>query len=421
MKNYFAGLDIGSSKICITIANIDRSSEIQVVGSAIVESKGVKNSIVVDIDTTAAALIECKEKAERIIDLEIDEIYLAVPSSICEMIWSRGVIAITSEYKEITSNDVNRVLDAAKVIKVSLDKEIIGIEPHQFIVDGYGNVKDPISMSGSKLEVEAHVIVAQSAIINNLFKAISKAGIRVKGILLQPLAQGKILLKDDEKENGSAIIDIGADSTSISIFKLGHLAYNETIPIGGRTITNDISLCLKIPSFEAERIKVKYGNLKNLEKESFNKIKVNNNFNDKSEVEENLLNEIILARIEEIFVILKEKIIKMDLFDKISGIIIVGAGSSTNGVSEVARYVLSKPVRIGESTYINDENQDCISAFSVVLNACNDVILNKEVVSESSLEHRSEEKLSYKRKNKNKKNEDYGIFAKVKNFFEDFF
>lgn len=333
-------------------------------------------------------------------------------------------MAVSSEDREIRKNDVERALKAAKIITIPSDKEIIGVIPEQFIVDGYDNITDPVGMCGLRLEVDAQIVLCQSTIISNLFKSIKKTGINIVGMVFQPLANAMSVLNNEEMKIGTLLLDIGGESTNITIFKDNKLVYTDTLPLGGNVITNDISVCLKLPLSEAEKLKMKYGKISNEASDEDFKIKINANYDNVVEVDYNLLIQIISARAEEVLYLVKKKLNMNGYLDKVSGIVVVGGGIALiKGSSELCREIMEKPVRMGVPEYVGAASPIYTSAVGVV----KDVILSGKVKLTSN--NQSE---SYHKKNDSKsvwEEEDdlysdgksNGILSKIKEFFTDFF
>ncbi|MFD3156472.1 cell division protein FtsA [Haloimpatiens sp. FM7330] len=416
MNEYIIGIDIGSSKVCAAVGKFDKYNKLQIIGITSVKCTGIKKSVVVDIDDTAKAINECIVQLERMVDIEIKDVYISLPGEISELIWNKGVIAISSEDREIKKNDVDRVLQAAKLISVPSDKEIIGVVPQQYIVDGYENIKEPIGMSGLRLEVEAQVIVAKSTIINNLFKSVNRAEVRIKGIVLQPLAISKIVLDREEVEMGTVLVDVGAQNTEMSVFKSENLCGTDMISLGGNNISNDISLCLKIPYSEAEKIKTKYANIVKTNEDYNEKIKVNSAYDSVIEIDYNVLNQIIEARVEEILYFVKQNLIKNNYYDEISEIVIVGGGISfIKGIEEFAREILGKSVRIGSPHYTGANSPLYATCVGIVEDVANSY---KHLQSPNTNEHVNDKvnnKVEYDEENND------GFFNKMREFFTDFF
>ncbi|MCM0648754.1 cell division protein FtsA [Clostridium swellfunianum] len=418
MDEYIVGIDIGSSKICGAAGKIDKQGKLQIAGVKSVACSGLKKGIVVDIDSTSEAIRSCIEQLNRMIDKEITNVYISLPGGICELVPSQGVVAISSEDREINKNDVQRVLNAAKVISIPSNKEIIGVIPNEYIIDGFDNIKDPISMSGLKLEVDAHVILAQTTIVSNLIKSVRNSGLSVNGIALEPLVVSQIALKKDELKMGSVLLDIGADKIDISVYKDGDILYTEMIPFGGNTITNDIALCLKIPFSEADNLKLKYGSLEKPSNLAANTIKVSVGYNDIVNVNYSTLIDIIEARVEEYFILIKDSLQHSGHLEDIANVIIVGGGVSYfKGICELGRNVFNIPVRVGVPEYLG--------ASSPVYNTAVGII--RDVTKSSSYAEpvrKSKETTVYREEQQDGReldSEQTGVLSKIKGFLADFF
>lgn len=416
MDEYIIGLDIGSSKICASVGKVNSQGSIQIMGITSVSCKGLKKGVVVDIDKTSESVEKCIFQLEKIVQFKISEAFISIQGGICEFINNKGVIAVSGEDREINRNDVNRAIEAAKLISIENDKEIIGAVTEEFIIDGYDNIKDPIGMSGVKLEVDAKIILAQSTVINNLIKSINKAGIRVLGIVLQPIALSSLLLKDEEKQKGVAIVDIGLETINISIFKNGKLYKNIFIPLGGYNITKDISLCLNISYEEAESLKLKYGSVTkhNIEDEI---IVLNPS---KKEVRYFTLIDIINARVEEMFKFIRAFIKESECYEDIYNIVLVGGGVSfLRGILELSENIFKRPVRIGIPEYIGASNTLYCGSVGVLKEA-SEYIKPLNFSSANSMKDKENFTLEDS-DDEELKEKSPGFFSKIKEFFADFF
>lgn len=420
MDEYIVGMDIGSSKICAAVGKKDRQEKLQIIGVSSVNCSGLKKGIVVDIDGTAASIKECIEQLERMIDIHITSVYVSLSGGICELVSSKGVIAVSSEDKEIRSKDVDRVLKAARITSIPVNKEIIGVIPKRYIIDGYDNIKDPIGMSGVRLEVDAYVILAQSTIVSNLMKSVHKADLKVAGIVLEPLAIAEIALKKDEVNMGTAIIDVGAEKIDISVYKAGNILHTDVIPFGGRTITKDISICLKIPFSEAEKLKIKYGSVEKLNGITDNKIKVNSSYNEFITVDYSTLVNIIEARVDELLKLVRRKLYEGEYLNDINGIVLVGGGIALlNGVVDLAKKVFDKPVRISSPEYVGAASPVYTTAVGIVKDVLNTPNFKDEQDTLKATSHINTKPKKYKEERQDA--ESFSVFSKIKGFLSDFF
>lgn len=419
MNEYIIGIDVGSSKICAAAGKVDKYGRMQIMGITSANCNGVKKGIVVDIDKTSESIKQCIDSLERMVDTKITEAYICLPGGICELVWNKGVVAVASEDREIKENDIKRVLKASKIITIPSDKEIVGVIPEQYIIDGYDKIKDPVGMSGLRLEVDAQIILAQSTVVNNLFKSISKAEIKVLGIVLQPLAISQVALKEEEIQRGIALVDVGAQSTDIYIYEGSNLVSIDTIPLGGNTITNDIALCLKLPFSEAEKLKIKYGSVGEESISCDSPIEVNVDYNGKVHVDYFMLKQIIEARIEEILYLIDQKIKCSDLYEKVSGVVLVGGGLALiKGIEGFSKHILEKPIRVGAPEYIGAASPLYASAVGIVKDVA-DSIKDKGFMTEVKKE--SENSNREWTEERDKKDNNNGFVSKIKEFFTDFF
>ncbi|MBA5850552.1 cell division protein FtsA [Clostridium sp. cel8] len=425
MNEYIIGIDVGSSNICAAAGKLDKYGEMQIMGITSSECTGVKKEVVIDIDSTSESIKKCVYDLERMIDIKIEEAYISLPGGLSELVETKGVVAVSSEDGEVKESDVRRVLKAAKIMTIPNDKEIIGVLPEQYIIDGYDKIKDPVGMSGTRLEVDAQVILAQSSVINNFFKSVNKAGIKVLGLVFEPTAISQVVLKNEQIQRGVVLVDVGGDSISIYNYDSGKLSNMETVFIGGNSITNDISVCLKLPVSSAESLKKKYSCVGQVSKsESFN-IEVNTDYNNKVQVDYNILLQIIDARVEELLYIIDNKIRSFSNYENISEIVLVGGGlSQIKGIREFSENILNKQVRIGVPNYIGASSSIYVTAVGVVKDVSNSMKGKYEKVVNEYNERNSGDYEKLKNKNTEFNNGNYengGFVSKIKEFFTDFF
>ena len=413
MKDYIVGLDIGSFKVCACVGKLDSFNNIQIVGVTTCECNGSKKSVVVDIDSTAKSIKNCISQLEKIVGITINDAYISLPSNICKIVYNKGVIAITSENKEISQNDVQRALETAKIISVPANEEIIGVIPQQYIIDNYENIKDPIGMSGLKLEVDAQILLVESTIISNFIKSINKAGLNIDGFTFQPIATAKSTITKKEMDSKIAIIDVGSEVSCVSIFKSSNMLYTTTIPIGGDIITNDIAICLKIPYAEAERIKIKYADVEVKANYDYEEIKVNNASGNTTTVSEKLLDEVIEARLEEMITMIRNRV-KNEYIDDVNEIIIVGGGISyIKGIEQYVGDIMGCQVKIGSPNF-----DGCnLPIYSTCVGIIEDVVENLNYKKGNYFDE-SDDNTSYALNSEEQKK---GIFYKIRKLFDDFF
>jgi len=258
-ESIITGLDIGTTKVCAIIGQVNQVGGVDILGVGIAPSYGLRKGVVVNIDNTVKSITKAIEEAELMAGVEIDSVYTGIAGGHIKGINSRGVVAISSKTKEITQADVERVIDAARAISIPIDREVIHVIPQEFIVDDQDGIKDPVGMSGIRLESEVHIITGAVSSIENIIKSVHRAGYKVNDIILEPLASAEAVLTDEEKELGVTLIDLGGGTTDIIMFINGSVWHTSVIALGGNHITNDISYGLRTPVQSAEIIKKKYG------------------------------------------------------------------------------------------------------------------------------------------------------------------
>lgn len=417
LSNIVASLDIGSSKISAIVAEVNKG-QFSVLGVGTSESNGVKKGVIVDIDSTVNAIRNAIKQAENMSNKEIKSVYTNVYGGFTTLYNNRGVIAISGDKKEIVSDDVKRVVEAAKIIDLPPDKEIIDIIPEQFIVDGSEGVRDPKGMSGTRLEVDAKIVTASSTYIQNITNTINKAGYEIDGIVLQPIAESDIILDHDEKNLGVALIDVGAETTDISIFNNGHLMYSNIIPVGGNNITNDISIICKIPYENAEKIKKQYAvaSEKLIKNDETIQIKKVNGKGEK-EIKLSEISKIMDDRIYELLNFIRKCLEDSGLYNEIgAGVVITGGGLfNIKGIIDVAQDILGLPVRFGYPNFIGVANPVYSSSAGIALymlkrRKTSNVVSNKKTDDDYAEENEV-----------NEKQNSPSFIHKIREFFADFF
>ncbi|RLE12537.1 cell division protein FtsA [Candidatus Aerophobetes bacterium] len=348
-ESIIVGLDIGTTKVCAIIGMVNEYGSIDVLGVGVSPSKGLRKGVVVNIESTVHSVATAIEKAELMAGIEVKSVYAGIAGGHIEGINSRGVVAVSSKNREISREDVERVIDAAKAIAIPMEREVIHVFPQEFIVDNQDGIKDPIGMSGVRLEAEVHIVTGAVASAQNIVKSVNRAGYAVNDIVLEPLASALSTLKDDEKELGVVLLDIGGGTTDVLVYLNGSIWHTSVIALGGNHITNDISIGLRTPVQTAEEIKKKWGVAVSDLVDPEEAIEVPSVGGRKPNVmPRQILAEIIQPRIEEIFFLVKENLDRLDFKDIISGgIVLTGGTSRLVGVERVAEKVFEMPVRVG--------------------------------------------------------------------------
>jgi len=356
-SNIISGIEVGSSKIATLVAQVQNDEtgiqDINVVGVSSVESRGIKKGQIVDIEEAVEAIVESVEAAERMAGYNLAESYISIGGASIASQNSHGVVAVSNPNDEIVSDDVDRVIEAASAISLPTSRELIHVLPREFLVDGDIGVKDPIGMSGIRLEVETHLITASSASIKNLKKAVNEVGINPIELVYSGLAASYAVLTKTEKELGCILIDIGGGTTSIAIYIDGAIAYSAVLPVGAKNVSNDIAIGLQVSLETAEKIKL---SLSDAEKKLKKKVDEEDqldlssvSLSDSKKVSKKILIDgIIKPRLNEIFSMVKIQLEKEGLMKNVpSGAILTGGGAETVNIEEIAKRSLGLPVRIG--------------------------------------------------------------------------
>ena len=349
-EQIITGIDLGSSKIATLIAKLsDNDKEPRIMGFSSVSSHGVKKGQIVDINQVTEATESSVEKAERMAGIKIQSAYASIGGPHIESINSHGIVAVSNPDGEITVEDVNRAIDAARAISLSSTREVIEVSAREYIVDGQGGIKNPVGMSGVRLEVNTHIITASATNLKNLDRCLSDLGIDNRGALFSGLASSMAVLSDTEKELGVALIDIGGGKTDVCIYVDGALSYSASIPLGARHITNDIAVGLRVSLESAEKIKHFLSQSKlNDSKEEISIEKLNIEEAPQKISPKTVIDGIIRPRLEEIFEQVLAEIEKSEYLTVIpSGSVICGGGAQTVGTVEAAKRVIGLPARIG--------------------------------------------------------------------------
>ncbi len=340
------GLDIGTTKICAIVAE-RKENGVDVVGIGTHPSKGLRKGVVVDIDATVESIKKAVEEAELMADCEISSVYAGIAGGHIDGLNSHGVVAVKD--REVSENDVRRVIDAAKAVAIPMDREVIHVIPQEFVIDDQDGIREPLGMSGVRLEAKIHIVTAAVASAQNIVKCANKAGLNVVDIVLEPLASAEAVLAGDERDLGVCLIDIGGGTTDIAVFSEGSIKHTSVLSLGGYHITNDIAVGLRTPFDEAERIKKRFGVASARYLGSDDVITVPSVGGRRPrEVSRKILCEIIEPRIDEILSLARQELVRAGLEDRIpSGVVMTGGASSLNGAPELAEEIFESPVRHG--------------------------------------------------------------------------
>ncbi|HVI24145.1 MAG TPA: cell division protein FtsA [Myxococcales bacterium] len=340
------GLDIGTTKICCIVGEA-KETGLDVIGIGQHPSRGLRKGVVINIEATVASIKRAVEEAELMAGCEISAVYAGIAGGHIRGFNSQGVVAVKD--KEVRPSDVSRVIDAARAINIPQDREIIHVLPQEFIIDDQDGIKEPLGMSGVRLEAKVHVVTAAVSSAQNIIKCCARTGLTVSDIVLEPLASAEAVLAEEEKELGVALVDVGGGTTDLAIFVNGAIQHTSVIPLGGNHLTNDIAVGLRTPMHEAERIKIQYGSAQSQVLERDETIEVPSVGGRAPRVlSRRILCEIIEPRVEELFQLVHREIQKAGQEDLLaSGVVLTGGSTQLAGMAELAEEVLGLPVRRG--------------------------------------------------------------------------
>ena len=348
-RDCVVGLDIGTTKVCTVVAEIEEPGRISIVGVGNSLSHGIRKGVVIDIDSAAQAILDSVDKAHAMSGYEIHRVIVGVTGEHVASLNSRGVIAITHANREITQDDVERVQDQSRVIVLPPDREIIHAIPRSYSIDGQNGIRYPVGMSGTRLEVETHIVTGAVTFLQNVAKCVHKAGLTIEATVLEPIATAEAVLLQDEKNLGVCIADIGGGTTDIAIFVDGDIYYSSAIPVGGNHVTQDISVGLRASFDESERVKREQAAASAEMMDPDALFEVFSLGGDEPRLlPRSLLAEIVEPRMHELFLMVRQEILKSGYFHSLpAGIVLSGGGSQLLGSAELCQQVTGMPTRIG--------------------------------------------------------------------------
>ena len=341
------GLDIGTTKICAIVGEVSAEGAIDIIGIGSHPSKGLRRGAVVNIEATVDSIKAAIEEAELMAGCEITTVYTGIANGHIKGFNSQGIVAVKE--KEVKKADIDRVIDAAKAVAIPLDREVIHVLPQEYIIDDQGGIKEPLGMSGVRLEAKVHIVTGACSSAQNIIKCANKTGLNVADIVLQPLASAEAVLTDEEKELGVALIDIGGGTTDLALFSSGSVVHTAVIALGGNSLTSDIAIGLRTPAHEAERIKQRHGCCLTSMVDKDETIEVPSVGGRAPRVlSRQILCEILEPRVEEILQLVGREIERCGYQDLLAGgVVITGGATLLAGVGELAEEVLGLPVRRG--------------------------------------------------------------------------
>ncbi len=352
-NNLIVGLDIGTSKVVAIVGEVMPDGEIEIIGIGTQQSRGLKKGVVVNIESTVQSIQRAVEEAELMAGCQIKSVYAGIAGSHVRSINSNGVVAIKD--KEVNSADVARVIDAARAVAIPADQKILHVLPQEFLIDNQEGIRDPISMSGVRLEARVHLVTGAVSAAQNIVKCVRRCGLEVDDIILEQLASSAAVLTDDEKELGVCLVDIGGGTTDIAVFVDGAIRHTAVIPIAGDQVTNDIAVALRTPTQYANDLKIKYAcALRQLASpdETIEVPSVGDR--EPRRLARQTLAEVVEPRYEELLSLVQAEL-RRSGFEEIcaAGIVLTGGSSKMEGVIELAEEIFHMPVRLGVPQHVN--------------------------------------------------------------------
>lgn len=412
MGDLIVSIDIGTSKVCTLIGRVDKFSQLDIIGRGMVPCSGLKKGIIVDIDSTAASIKSSVEEAESVANMKVGSAYVNIHGMHVSVINNRSWLSISNGNREISQRDIDSVLRSVRDIDYPDDRQLIDVIPRQYIIDGYDEIIDPVGMVGTRLEVDADIIVGKITSVQNIVKSIERVGIQVDGIVAEAFATGEISLTPDERDIGVVLLDVGGGVTDISVYRGKRLVFYDSIPVGGDHITNDIAIGLRIANTEAEKIKRQFElALTSLIKNDQEISVFDTNENKKKNVKVSEVVEIIEARVFEIFSLCRNQLEKSGAYlSPGGGVVLTGAGISyVDGCKQLAQEVFEVPVRVVQAGQLQGVSKPEFIASAGMIRYVANIKKGASLASEVKL----------KKIGSNKAQE--SIFAKLINFLKEIF
>ncbi|MEZ5562292.1 MAG: cell division protein FtsA [Gammaproteobacteria bacterium] len=351
-KQIIVGLDIGTSKVVAIVGELQDDGQIEVIGFGMHPSKGLKKGVVVNIESTVTSIQRAVEEAELMAGCDISQVYAGIAGSHVRSLNSHGIVAIRD--REVVQSDVDRVIDAARAVAIPADQKILHVLPQEFIIDGQEGIREPIGMSGVRLEARVHMVTGAASAAQNIVKCVQRCGLEVEDIVLEQLASSHAVLTDDEKELGICLVDIGGGTTDIAVFNNGAIRHTAVIPIAGDQVTNDIAISMRTPTQYAEEIKIKYACALSQLANHDETIEVPS-VGDRPprRLARQTLAEVVEPRYEELFGLIRDELRRSGFENMIAaGIVLTGGSAKMEGAVELAEEVFHMPVRLGVPQHV---------------------------------------------------------------------
>lgn len=346
------GLDIGTSKVAAIVGEVNEDGELEIIGIGFHESRGLKKGVVVNIESTVQAIQRAVEEAELMANCHIDSVYAGIAGSHIRSINSHGVFGIGD--REVVAHDVERVIDAAQAIAIPADQRVLHVLPQEFVIDNQEGVREPLGMSGVRLEAKVHLVTCAVNPAQNIENCIERCGLHMERVVLEQLASSYSVLTDDERDLGVCLVDIGGGTTDIAVFTDGSIRHTAVIPIAGDQVTNDIAMALRTPTRNAEEIKIKYACARVALARGDEMIKVPG-VGDKppTDLPRQKLAEVVEPRYHELFMLIRDELRRSGFEDLVAaGVVLTGGASKMEGVVELAEAIFQMPVSLGSPKHV---------------------------------------------------------------------
>ncbi len=349
-NDMIVGLDIGTSKITCSIAEYDERGELEIIGVGTALSSGLRRGVVINIEATLRSVVDAIEAAEQMAGREVKRVVSGVAGSHIEGLNSRGVVAVTGKGREITVEDVDRVIDAARAVSIPMDREILHVIPRGFVIDEQSGIKNPLDMIGVRLEVEVHIITGSVTAAQNLVKCVNRAGFEIQNVVFSSIAAAESVLSDDEKDLGVIVIDIGGGTTNVLVYRDGAPYHSFVLPVGGSQVTGDLSIMLKTSTDSAEKIKKEAGcAYMPLVEDGEPVIVPGVGGRPPIQCTRSQICEVIQPRMTEIFKMVRDRLDRQRLLDRIAGgLVLTGGGANLPGAVELGQDMFNLGARIGQ-------------------------------------------------------------------------
>ncbi|HLZ47859.1 MAG TPA: cell division protein FtsA [Candidatus Limnocylindria bacterium] len=341
-------IDVGTTKVCVLIGEVSRNGGLDVIGFGQAPSDGLRKGVVIDIDRTVQAVAAAVEAAEKLSGFKVRSAFVGISGNHISSQNSRGMVAVSGHHRDVGREDTLRAIEAARAVSIPNTREILHVIPRGYVVDGQEGVRDPIGMSAVRLEVETHIVTASQSGVQNLTKCVQRAGVEIDELVLAPLATAEAVLTDEDRELGVALLDIGGDTTDLAVFHDGSIAHAATIPMGGKSITSDLGIVLRVTPEVAESLKLKHGNALPGDVDPDEVVQITSIGEDIAHgVTRRTVAQIIEARLKDVFEAVQHEIDAAGVTNRLqAGVVLTGGGSLLNGINRAARDQLGMSARV---------------------------------------------------------------------------